>query len=187
MRAVQSVAVALIATLLVALAPDVAHAQRIKGLARGQGSRELPLSGIGLMIGFDSTGDSQRNHLLKAYRLHVLSNMGTGIRSSVTDVKPQNAALVMVNATVPSSMQMDTEFEANVSSVGDGFFGRGVGEELLKNVLVGEVARLLAQRCASGTKELTESSLIQNHGAAYDEGAQTKVDKSVVKGIGRWI
>ncbi len=124
-RTVQALVAALIITAILCLFPRVASAQRIKDVANVRGVRPVHLTGIGLVIGLGGTGDSQRNEVLKQYYVQVLSNMGTGIAPAVADVKTRNAALVMVNATVPSSMKPGTEFEVTVSSIGDAESLRG--------------------------------------------------------------
>lgn len=125
LRALQLVLAALVLWVLLALFPRVATAQRIKDVAKVRGIRPVLLTGIGLVVGLSGTGDSQRNAVLKQYYVQVLSNMGTGIAPTVADVKTRNAALVMVNGTVPSSMKPGTEFEVSVSSIGDADSLRG--------------------------------------------------------------
>ena len=106
LRALQLVLAALVLWVLLALFPRVATAQRIKDVAKVRGIRPVLLTGIGLVVGLSGTGDSQRNAVLKQYYVQVLSNMGTGIAPTVADVKTRNAALVMVNGTVPSSKRI---------------------------------------------------------------------------------
>ncbi len=110
----------LMAAVVVFLAcPGLADAQRIRDLARIKGVRPQHLTGIGLVIGLNSTGDSQQNKLLKKFYFQLIQNMGTRIPIEIEDLKSRNTAVVVVSATVPSSLKVGSEFEVVVSSIGD--------------------------------------------------------------------
>lgn len=109
-----------VAALLVGLLlQGVADAQRIRDLGRIKGVRPQHLTGIGLVIGLNGTGDSQQNILMKKFYHQLVKNMGDVVPFEISDLKTRNTALVVVSATVSSSLKVGSEFEVVVSSIGD--------------------------------------------------------------------
>ncbi len=107
------------------LAPAGAAAQRIRDVARVKGIRPQHLTGIGLVIGLAGTGDSQQSELKKKFFGNLIRNMGSNIQLTAADLKSRNTALVIVSATVPSTLKVGAEFDVTVSSLGDAASLRG--------------------------------------------------------------
>ena len=90
---------------------------RIKDIAKVQGVRSNQLMGYGLVVGLNKTGDSNKaletiqsiGNMLKAY----------GIAIDPSSLKPDNAAAVMVTATLPPFVREGDTIDVTVSSVAD--------------------------------------------------------------------
>ncbi len=107
------------------LLPSRAAAQRIRDVARVKGVRPQHLTGIGLVIGLSGTGDSQQSDLKKKFFANLIRNMGSNVTLTPADLKSRNTALVIVSATVPSTLKVGAEFDVTVSSLGDAASLRG--------------------------------------------------------------
>jgi flagellar P-ring protein precursor FlgI len=110
---------AALALAAVALLATPAGAQRVRDVARVKGIRPQHLTGIGLVIGLAGTGDSQQSELKKKFFANLIRNMGTNLSLTAADLKSRNTALVIVSATVPSTLKVGAEFDVTVSSLGD--------------------------------------------------------------------
>ncbi len=124
-RAARGGIVFLAVFLAVSFSSSVAHAQRVRDIARVKGVRPQHLTGIGLVIGLSGTGDSQQNELKKKFFANLVRNMGTNIQLGPADLKSRNTAIVIVSATIPSNLKVGTEFDVTVSSLGDASSLRG--------------------------------------------------------------
>lgn len=125
MRRTITTLAALTALLLGWLLPARACGQRIRDIARVKGVRPQHLTGIGLVIGLAGTGDGQQNELKKKFFQNLIRNMGTNVPLTNNDLKSRNTALVIVSATVPSTLKVGAEFDVTVSSLGDAASLRG--------------------------------------------------------------
>ena len=125
MRRTFTILAALAALLAGWLLPARACGQRIRDIARVKGVRPQHLTGIGLVIGLAGTGDSQQNELKKKFFQNLIRNMGTNVPLTNADLKSRNTALVIVSATVPSTLKVGAEFDVTVSSLGDAGSLRG--------------------------------------------------------------
>jgi flagellar P-ring protein FlgI len=125
MKATLKILAFLIAFAAVLLAPARVAAQRVRDIARVKGIRPQHLTGIGLVIGLTGTGDSQQSELKKKFFANLIRNMGANIQLTAADLKSRNTALVIVSATVPSTLKVGAEFDVTVSSLGDASSLRG--------------------------------------------------------------
>ena len=107
------------------LASREAHGQRIRDIARVKGDRPQHLTGLGLVIGLAGTGDSQQNELKSKLLETLVRNLGVSVPLKPTDIKSKNTALVVVSATVSSTLKVNSEFDVKVSSLGDAASLRG--------------------------------------------------------------
>jgi flagellar P-ring protein FlgI len=92
-------------------------ASRIKDIASFEGIRDNKLTGVGLVVGLNGTGDRSQT----LFATQALANMleRNGITVSPTAIRVKNIALVSVNATLPTSSRQGSRIDITVSSVGD--------------------------------------------------------------------
>ncbi len=114
---------ALILSLAVVLLP--AHAARIKEVASVAGVRSNPLTGYGLVVGLDGTGDQTTQAPFTGQSLTaMLQQFGVLLPQGVT-MQPRNIAAVMVTAQLPAFAQPGQQLDINVSSIGNAKSLRG--------------------------------------------------------------
>lgn len=102
----------------VAMLPVYAgSATRIKDIAKVQGVRSNQLSGYGLVVGLNGTGDGTKS----VETLQSIANMlkGFGVAISTTQLQPKNVAAVMVTAQLPPFSKSGDTIDIAVSSIGD--------------------------------------------------------------------
>jgi len=102
--------------ILCALTLEHAAAARIKDIARIQGSRQNQLIGYGVVVGLAGTGDSNPNVTLQSVA-NFLNRFGLTV--SISDIKANNAAIVMVTADLPPYLRQGARIDVNVASVAD--------------------------------------------------------------------
>lgn len=103
--------------LILLLLPQVASAIRIKDLAAFNGVRDNQLIGYGLVVGLNSTGDSDQTEFPVQSVVNLLERMGITIDKSEITVK--NVAAVMVTANLPPFAKQGNRLDVLVSSMGD--------------------------------------------------------------------
>ncbi len=114
----------LLLSLALVLAP-VAQATRIKEVAAIAGVRSNPLTGYGLVVGLDGTGDQTTQAPFTGQSLTaMLQQFGVMLPQGVT-MQPRNIAAVMVTASLPPFAQPGQELDINVSSIGNAKSLRG--------------------------------------------------------------
>ncbi len=102
------------AVLLVA-AP--ASADRIKDLTTIGGVRDNHLTGFGLVIGLDGTGDDARSPAVKSALTKMLKKLGVSIEAQ--DLKAKNVAAVLITAELPPFAKPGMALDITVSSMGN--------------------------------------------------------------------
>ncbi|CAN5294761.1 flagellar basal body P-ring protein FlgI [soil metagenome] len=113
--------IALLALLFAAAAP----AARIKEIAAVQGVRSNPLTGYGLIVGLDGTGDQTTQAPFTGQSLAaMLQQFGVILPQGVT-MQPRNVAAVMVTTQLPAFAQPGQQLDINVSSIGNSKSLRG--------------------------------------------------------------
>jgi flagellar P-ring protein FlgI len=105
------------------LACQSAYAVRIKDLAGVRGMRDNQLTGFGIVIGLNGTGDSSDSILARKPIINALERMAISMRS--TDIKGRAIAGVIVTATLPASAKQGQKLDVTVSTVGDAISLRG--------------------------------------------------------------
>ena len=107
-----------IVIVMVLLFSSSAYAIRIKDLASFEGIRDNQLMGYGLVVGLNSSGDSDQTKFQIQSVMNVLERMG--ITTSIKDnIKTKNVAAVMVTATLPPFAKQGNRLDVLVSSLGD--------------------------------------------------------------------
>ncbi|MBA4195736.1 MAG: flagellar biosynthesis protein FlgI [Comamonadaceae bacterium] len=117
------------ALLLIGLAwlgfPLQAQAVRIKEIASVQGVRSNPLTGYGLVVGLDGTGDQTTQMPYTAQSMHnVLQQLGLSLPPGAS-MQLKNVAAVLVTAQLPAFAQPGQSIDATVSSIGNAKSLRG--------------------------------------------------------------
>jgi len=105
--------------------PVDAEAARIKEVAAIQGVRTNALTGYGLVVGLDGTGDQTTQAPYTGQSLAaMLQQFGVILPQGVT-MQPRNIAAVMVTAQLPAFAQPGQQLDIAVSSVGNAKSLRG--------------------------------------------------------------
>jgi len=102
-----------------------AHAARIKEVATVQGVRPNQLTGYGLVVGLDGTGDqSTQAPFTTQSIIAMLQQMGVSLPSG-TQMQLRNVAAVMVTAELPAFAQPGQRIDIGVSSIANAKSLRG--------------------------------------------------------------
>jgi flagellar P-ring protein precursor FlgI len=101
---------------LVVLLSDV-HAARIKDLATIQGIRSNQLTGYGLIVGLNGTGDKDGVSFTKQALANMMEKMSIFVDK--TSLKVKNVAAVIVTAEIPPFARIGDKIDVVVSSWGD--------------------------------------------------------------------
>lgn len=101
------------------LLSSVAHASsaRVKNLGAFHGVRTNPISGVGVVVGLNRTGDSKRNEA----SVRSLANRlrGMGINLDTDDISARNVAMVMVSGRISAHHRTGSVINVSVASAGD--------------------------------------------------------------------
>ena len=92
-------------------------ASRIKDIASIEGIRDNKLTGVGLVVGLNGTGDRSQSVSATQALANLLER--NGITVSPTAIRVKNIALVSVSATLPTSSRQGSRIDITVSSVND--------------------------------------------------------------------
>jgi flagellar P-ring protein precursor FlgI len=101
---------------LLALAAPV-RADRIKDLTTIAGVRDNHITGFGLVVGLDGTGDDARSPMVKSSLAKMLKRLGVTIDPA--DLKGKNIAAVMLTAELPAFAKPGMTFDVTISSLGN--------------------------------------------------------------------
>ncbi len=103
----------------------LSHAERIKDLASIAGVRSNHLTGYGLVVGLNGTGDSVTQSTFTAQSLKaMLSQYGITVPPNITP-RVKNVAAVMVQAELPAFAKVGQKIDVTVSSLGNAKSLRG--------------------------------------------------------------
>lgn len=92
-------------------------AVRVKDLVQIQGVRENRLTGYGLVVGLNGTGDNTGSQFTIRSLVNTLRNMGITVDPNALKVK--NVAAVMITANLPPFAKSSQKIDCTISSVGD--------------------------------------------------------------------
>nr|WP_227711338.1 flagellar basal body P-ring protein FlgI [Novosphingobium ovatum] len=107
-------ALALIAWIAGATAP--AQAERVRDIGAFQGVRSNQLTGYGIVVGLDGSGDDSLEYLTQAMK-GVSGRMGLQLPAGVTPAL-KNAAAVLVTADLPAFAKPGQRIDITVSAIG---------------------------------------------------------------------
>lgn len=96
--------------------PILAVETRLKDLVRIDAVRENQLTGFGLVVGLNGTGDT-KNPLTEEALQNYLSGLGVNTKKNLRDAK--NTASVLITANVPVNLKEGDKIDILVSSLGD--------------------------------------------------------------------
>ena len=115
-------------TTLVGLVSNNAHADRIKDLAQLAASRPNQLLGYGIVVGLQGTGDGKDLPFTVQTLRDTLKRLGSSLDgplssydinpATITDVKIENVAAVMITAELPAYAKPGQRIDVNVAAVG---------------------------------------------------------------------
>ncbi|RDU58318.1 flagellar basal body P-ring protein FlgI [Helicobacter sp. MIT 99-5507] len=96
---------------------DLMYGAKIKDISNILGVRENELTGYGLVIGLNGTGDKSNSK----FTMQAVSNMleTMNIKVSPNDIKSKNVAAVIVSAKLPPFARAGDKIDISVSSLGD--------------------------------------------------------------------
>ena len=94
-----------------------ARADRIKDLTTVAGVRDNHLTGFGLVVGLDGTGDDARQPTVASALTKMLKRLGLTIDPS--QLKGKNVAAVMLTAELPAFAKPGMAFDVTISSIGN--------------------------------------------------------------------
>ena len=116
---------ALLVLVLMLGVPFQASAERIKDLASIQGVRSNQLSGYGLVVGLDGSGDQTTQTPFTVQSVaSMLQQMGVNLPAGLS-LQLKNVAAVMVTASLPAFAQPGQLLDVTVSSIGNAKSLRG--------------------------------------------------------------
>ncbi|WCT76895.1 flagellar basal body P-ring protein FlgI [Novosphingobium humi] len=107
--------ISLLAALL-ALCAAPLHAERVRDIGSFQGVRSNQLTGYGIVVGLDGTGDDTLDYLTQAMK-GVSGRMGLQLPPGVNPGL-KNAAAVMVTADLPAFAKPGQRIDITVSAIG---------------------------------------------------------------------
>lgn len=100
---------------------EVAYASRIKEVATVEGVRSNQLTGFGLVVGLDGTGDQTTQMPYTSQGINnYLQQLGITLpAASVSQLQLKNVAAVLVTAQLPAFARPGQAIDVNVSSMGN--------------------------------------------------------------------
>ena len=107
---------ALILALLAAVIPSAASAERIRDIGSFQGLRANQLTGYGVVVGLDGTGDDNLEYLTEAMK-GVSGRLGLQLPPGVSPGL-KNAAAVIITADLPPFAKPGQRIDITVSTMG---------------------------------------------------------------------
>ncbi len=113
-----SVIGSLVLALTLALAGPCFAKSRIKDVVEFEGVRENMLTGYGIVVGLNGTGDNLRNAPMTRQSLEAMfERLGVNVRE--TNLNTKNVAVVMVTAKLPPFAAAGSPVDVTVSAAGD--------------------------------------------------------------------
>jgi flagellar P-ring protein precursor FlgI len=152
---------------LVASGPGYAKS-RIKDVVAFEGVRENQLTGYGLVVGLNGTGDNLRNAPMTRQSLEAMfERLGVNVRD--TNLNTKNVAVVMVTARLPPFAAAGSAIDVTVSAAGDAKSLQG--GTLLVTALIGADGQVYA--VAQGTVQTGSISASGASGSSVSKGVPT--------------
>jgi flagellar P-ring protein precursor FlgI len=93
---------------------------RVKDIATLQGARPNMITGLGLVVGLQGTGDSQQVRITNRAIENVIQRLNNiPPQELLNSLQTRNAALVTVTATLPPFLKPGQQVDVTVASIGD--------------------------------------------------------------------
>ncbi len=163
-----SIVGSLILALVMALTGPAFAKSRIKDVVEFEGVRENQLTGYGLVVGLNGTGDNLRNSPMTMQSLEAMfERLGVNVRGANLNTK--NVAVVMVTAKLPPFAASGSAIDVTVSAAGDAKSLQG--GTLLVTALMGADGQVYA--VAQGTVQTGSVSASGGSGSAVSKGVPT--------------
>jgi flagellar P-ring protein precursor FlgI len=108
---------ALAAAIAVTAVSGGARADRIKDLTTIAGVRDNHLTGFGLVVGLDGTGDDAQSPTIKGALTKMLKRLGMTVNPA--ELKGKNVAAVMLTAELPAFAKPGMAFDVTLSALGN--------------------------------------------------------------------
>jgi len=99
------------------LLAGIAHADRATHLTTIGGVRDNHLTGFGIVVGLDGTGDDARSPMVRGSLAKMLKKLGVTVDAN--DIKAKNVAAVMITAELPPFAKPGMGLDITVSSIGN--------------------------------------------------------------------
>jgi flagellar P-ring protein FlgI len=174
-------------TSLALLAASTASADRIKDMTSIAGVRDNHITGFGIVIGLDGSGDDARSPMVREGLSKMLKKLGITIDAN--QIKAKNVAAIMLTAELPAFAKPGMQIDVTVSSMGNA--KSLVGGTLLAAPIKGPDGRTYAiaqgalaigghsAEGASGSSEKKNHLLVGRipGGAIVEIGAPTEIPK----------
>ena len=101
---------------LVVLTGGAASAGRLKDMVDIEGYRSNPLTGFGIVVGLNGTGDDARSPVVRRSLAKMLKRLGVTVDAS--EIKAKNVAAVVVTAELPAYARSGSRMDVLISSMG---------------------------------------------------------------------
>jgi len=182
---------ALILFMLLMSAGLQAGRMQLRNIARPAGERDNQLTGIGLVVGLNGTGDSRFSSFTQQGMVNLLANFG--IANPETEMKTKNVATVMVQAKLAPYLKEGQAIDVLVSSMGDAtslaggvliqtplkaangvVYAVGQGSVSIGEQLAGRVGGLLASRGRT-TGRIPNGAIVENEVPATVVGEENVI------------
>ncbi|ATQ42498.1 flagellar basal body P-ring protein FlgI [Caulobacter mirabilis] len=158
----------IVAALALSVAAPSFAKSRIKDVVEFEGVRENLLTGYGLVVGLNGTGDNLRNAPMTRQSLEAMfERLGVNVRE--TNLNTKNAAVVMVTAKLPPFAASGSTVDVTVSAAGDAKSLQG--GTLLVTGLMGADGQVYA--VAQGTVQTGSVSASGASGSSVTKGVPT--------------
>jgi flagellar P-ring protein FlgI len=102
--------------LILALGQGTASASRLKELVNIEGHRSNPLTGFGIVVGLNGTGDDARSPVVRRSLAKMLKRLGVTVDAA--EIKAKNVAAVVVTAELHAFARSGGRLDVVVSSMG---------------------------------------------------------------------
>jgi flagellar P-ring protein precursor FlgI len=163
-----SVIGSVILALVLAFAGPCFAKSRIKDVVEFEGVRENMLTGYGIVVGLNGTGDNLRNAPMTRQSLEAMfERLGVNVRE--TNLNTKNVAVVMVTAKLPPFAAAGSPVDVTVSAAGDAKSLQG--GTLLVTSLLGAVGQVYA--VAQGSVQTGSVSAGGASGSSVSKGVPT--------------
>jgi flagellar P-ring protein precursor FlgI len=110
------IAATLLCLLALVVGAGSASASRLKELVNVEGQRPNPMTGFGIVVGLNGTGDDARSPVVRRSLAKMLKRLGVTVDAA--EIKAKNVAAVVVTAELPAFARSGSRLDVLVSSMG---------------------------------------------------------------------